>query len=64
MRCAYPYMVRPAMQEGNRCFWQKETLQPYIRHRMRVVADPRALMEFAHLPVLITLTVSATPADG
>ena len=29
-----PYMVRPAMQEGNRCVWQKEKLQPYIRHRV------------------------------
>ncbi len=23
------------MQEGNRCFWQKEPLRPYIRHRVR-----------------------------
>jgi hypothetical protein len=40
-----------------------EKLQPYIRHRVEVpLSGPRALMECARIPVLISLAASAEPA--
>jgi len=55
-------MVRPAMQEGDHVE-QKEKLQPSIRHRVEVpLSGPRALMECARIPVLISLAASTQPA--
>ena len=62
IRLDMTYMVRPAMQERNHV-WQKRKLQSSIRHRVEApLSGPRALMEYARIPVLISLAASAQPA--
>ena len=51
-------MVRPAVQEGTWCATEGAVAAIYPASSSGGVAAPHALMEFAGLPVLITLSVS------